>query len=660
MNIPDNKPQQSFFERIRRRFIGAPRDINEPSLFRKISLIPVLAWIGLGADGLSSSSYGPEEAFKALGPHTYLAIFIAIATAFTVFVIAYAYSRIIERFPNGGGGYMVSTHTISSGAGVISGSALLVDYILTITVSLAACGDAIFSYLPVAFLHYKLPFVMGLIILLVFLNLRGMKESVTFLAPIFITFVVTHILLIGYGLYTHVGELGPVVEKYRSGISMDLSTIGFVGIMAIFLRAFSMGGGTYTGIEAVSTAMHVMREPKVKTGKRTMLYLAVSLAVTASGLLLCYALFDIMPVAGRTLNATLADLTFSGWYLGGALALITIFSEGALLLVGAQSGFAGGPSIMANMAKDAWLPRRFSALSERLTMQNGVLLMGVASLAVLFYTKGSVTALVIMYSINVFLDFTLSQFGMAKFFFQNRREDKAWAKHIVIHIIGLILCFTILIVTVYEKFGEGGWITLVITSVLIGLCYLIRSHYRKVRNGVRQLEEILSSLPSGQVTNEEPLNTNERTAIILVSGYNGFGLHSWLSVFKEFPKLYRNFIFVSVAEIDSGAFKGASEIEALKSSIGEQLMKYVKLARSYGYAADYRMDVGTDVVETATNLCQAIVQDFPKSSVFTGKLVFRQENAFQKILHNETAFAIQRRLQWEGITTVILPVRVNL
>jgi hypothetical protein len=115
-----------------------------------------------------------------------------------------------------------------------------------------------------------------------------------------------------------------------------------------------------------------------------------------------------------------------------------------------------------------------------------------------------------------------------------------------------------------------------------------------------------------------------------------------------------------VAEIDSGAFKGASEIEALKSSIAEQLAQYVKLARSYGYAADYRMDVGTDVVETATNLCESIVQEFPKSSVFTGKLVFRQEHPFQRLLHNETANAIQRRLQWEGITTVILPVRVNL
>ena len=157
MNIPDNKPQQTFFERVRRRFIGAPRDINEPSLFHKISLIPLLAWIGLGADGLSSSSYGPEEAFKALGPHTYLAIFIAIATAFTVFIIAYAYSRIIEHFPHGGGGYIVATHTISDQAGVVAGSALLVDYILTISVSLAACGDAIFSFLPPVFYIISYP-----------------------------------------------------------------------------------------------------------------------------------------------------------------------------------------------------------------------------------------------------------------------------------------------------------------------------------------------------------------------------------------------------------------------------------------------------------------------------------------------------------------------
>ena len=142
MNSDNSERTLNLFEKLRRRLIGPPRDIHEPSLFHKMSLIPVLAWIGLGADGLSSSSYGPEEAFKALGPHSYLAVFLALATALTVFIISYAYTRIIEHFPHGGGVYIVSTHMIGKNAGVISGCALLVDYVLTITVSLASCGDA--------------------------------------------------------------------------------------------------------------------------------------------------------------------------------------------------------------------------------------------------------------------------------------------------------------------------------------------------------------------------------------------------------------------------------------------------------------------------------------------------------------------------------------
>jgi len=650
--------EKSLKHRLWHKLVGEPRNINEPSLFHKISLIPILAWIGLGADGLSSSSYGPEEAFKALGTHTYLAILIAIATALTVFVIAYAYSRIIEYFPHGGGGYMVATHTISNQAGVIAGSALLVDYIMTISVSLASCGDAIFSFLPHNFLHYKMFFVVGLIILLVIMNLRGVKESIIFLAPIFVVFLITHILLIGYGLGTHIGEIGPVMEKYSGNMNKDISIIGFAGILAIFLRAFSMGGGTYTGIEAVSNAMNVMREPKVQTGKRTMLYLAISLAVTAAGLLACYALFSIKPMEGRTMNAVLADRTFSNWPLGGVLAFITLLSEGALLMVGAQSGFTGGPSIMANMATDFWLPHRFAMLSERLTMQNGIVLMGIASIIMLLYTKGSISALVVMYSINVFLTFSLSQFGMILFSLRHRKKDESWKSHMIIHVIGFILCVTILCVTVYEKFGEGGWMTLAITSVLIALCYLIKKHYLNVRKEARKLEDILQKIHPGKKFNNEPLNPKEPTAILLVSAFNGFGLHTWLSINRKFPHFYKNFIFVCIAEVDQESFKGSAEMEQLRVSAENGLKKYVDLVRSYGLPADYRMDAGTDVVETATHMCQSLAKEFPKSMVFTGKLIFRQESLFQKLLHNETANAIQRRLQWDGIETVIMPIRV--
>jgi len=658
---PDiSESKLSLPHRIIHKIIGAPRDVNEPSIFHKLSLIPILAWIGLGADGLSSSSYGPEEAFRALGSHTYLALFVGFGTALTVFIISYAYSRIIEHFPHGGGGYIVATHTIGEKAGVISGCALLVDYMLTITISLASCGDALFSFLPLTFQKYKIFFVVFLIVMLAVMNLRGVKESVAFLAPIFIIFVVTHILLIGYGFFSHASQVAPLVGEVKTNIGNDMSTIGILGITAIFLRAFSLGGGTYTGLEAVSNGMQIMREPKVQTGKRTMTYMAISLAITAGGLFFCYFLFRIQPVEGRTLNAILADDIFGKWPLGIYIALITILSEGALLIVGAQAGFIDGPRVMANMAIDSWLPRRFAALSERLSMQNGILLMGIAAILLLIYTRGSVSALIVMYSINVFLTFSLSQFGMVRFFAKNRDKDKNWKKHIVVHIVGLVLCLTILIITIYEKFGEGGWVTLFITSMVIWLCYLIRAHYRKVRLGIKKLEDMLSSIPATEPYNNDPVNPEDMTAVLLVSGFNGFGLHTLLSIVRYFPNVYKNFIFISVAEIDSGSFKGVAEVEALKESVKNALSRYVKTTRQHGFPADYRMDVGTEVIDEASELVEATVREFPRSTVFTGKLVFRQENPFQKILHNETAYAIQRRLQWKGIPTVILPIRVDI
>jgi len=652
----ENKP--TLLDRIRHKIFGSAHDINEPSVFHKLSLIPILAWIGLGADGLSSSSYGPEEAFKALGTHTYISLFLGLATAFTVFVIAYAYSRIIEHFPHGGGGYIVATHTISDGAGVVSGSALLVDYMLTITVSLVSCGDALFSFLPVAYLKYKLIFVVFLILMLVVMNLRGVKESVITLAPIFIIFVVTHVVLICYGVFEHSNQFGSLVGEFKGSIREDVSTIGYIGMLAIFLRAFSLGGGTYTGLEAVSNGMQIMREPRVQTGKRTMAYMAISLAFTAGGLLICYALHQIKPIEGRTMNAILADDIFGSWPLGAWIALITILSEGALLIVGAQAGFVDGPRVMANMATDFWLPRRFAMLSERLTMQNGVLLMGVASLLLLLYTNGSISALVIMYSINVFLTFSLSQLGMILFYVRSRNGYEEWKRHITVHIVGLILCLTILFITVFEKFGEGGWMTLLITSVVIVLCYWIHNHYRRVHKAAWKLEEVLTGIPPGSNFNNDPVDPKEMTAILLVRGYSGFGIHVWLSIIRKFPKLYKNFIFVSVAEIDSGSFKGIAEMEALKTSLANDLKKYVHLVRSFGFSADYRMGVGTDVVDNATQLCKSLAQEFPRSMVFTGKLIFQYDRFFQRFLHNETAFAIQRHLQWEGVDTVILPVRV--
>ncbi|OPY36862.1 MAG: hypothetical protein A4E35_01699 [Methanoregula sp. PtaU1.Bin051] len=649
-----------FFSRFHDLLIGTKRSIEDPSLFHKIALIPLLAWIGLGADGLSSSSYGPAEAFSVVGSsHAYILLILAVVTACTVFVISYTYSRIIENFPGGGGGYIVATHTLGRDAGVISGSALIVDYMLTITVSIAACSAALFSFIPVGFDPLRIYFATALIVMLIILNMRGVKESVTFLAPVFLVFIITHALLLGFGILSHAGNIAPVTMKLNSQLSTDLATVGLFGICAIFFKAYSYGAGTYTGLEAVANGLPIMKEPKVKTGKRTMAYMAVSLAFVAAGLLICYLLWDVHFTEGMTLNAVLAGSVFASWPFGNVIALVTIFSEAALLVVAAQAGFIDGPRVMATMATDSWLPRRFASLSERFTIHDGILLMGGAAILLLFLTRGSITALVTLYAINVFVTFTLSNTGMTKFFYENRKNGEPWKRRVLIHCTGALLSATILVIIVYEKIFEGAWLTIFITGAVIGLCYMIRGHYAKVKRGFESFKNLEDLTPSTGYANTDLVDKKKKTAVQLVTEYNGFGIHTFYSIVRNFPGVYENIVFVSVAVIDSGSFKGVAEIDALKASVRKSLRQYEDLARSFGFPTETYMAVGTDVVQSATDLCRQIGLEYPDATFFAGQIVFEHEHPFHKILHNETAFAIQRRLHYSGLTTIILPVKVR-
>src|ERR1700692_2399706 len=163
---------------LTRLFIGRPRDLRDPELFHSLSLVAFLAWVGLGSDGLSSSCYGPEEAFLALGTHQYLAVFLALLMALTVFIISASYSQTIDQFPTGGGGYLVATKLLGEYFGLVSGSALIVDYVLTIAISIASGADAIFSFMPAEWLPAKFFVAIAVVILMVAMNLRGVKESV--------------------------------------------------------------------------------------------------------------------------------------------------------------------------------------------------------------------------------------------------------------------------------------------------------------------------------------------------------------------------------------------------------------------------------------------------------------------------------------------------
>jgi amino acid transporter len=648
---------------IKSLVFGKPKDPLDPKVFHQVSLVAFLAWVGLGADGLSSSAYGPEEAYLALGEHFFLALPLALLMAITVFVISASYSHIIELFPTGGGGYLVATKLLGPKVGLVSGSALIVDYMLTISISVASAGDQIFSFLPISTHGYKLAVEFGLIFFLIYLNLRGTKESVVFLLPIFLLFVIAHIFAIGIGILPKAAEIPVGASSAYQNTIGDIQGLGLWATLFIVLHAYSLGGGTYTGIEAVSNGLQALREPRVATGKKTMLYMATSLAFTASGLLLCYFLNQVSHETGKTLNASLFAKIY-GDFLSPDLAylfvIITLVTEAAILIVAAQAGYIDGPRVLSNMAIDSWVPHRFSHLSDNLVTRYGIWFMGLASLAFLSYTRGDVRLLVVMYAINVFLTFSISQLGMCRHWWDVRHTEKLWLRRLFVNGLGLSFTGTILIVTIILKFAEGGWITVLVTSGFIVLCYAIRLHYDHVRSALKRLDDTLMNIPF-QPDLRDPVpakNPTAATAVLIVRDFDGLAVHSLLSIGRLFPNHFTNTVFVSIGLIDSGRFKGLGEIESLRRMKEDDLQSFIDFANCLGWYSEYRYALGIDLMEELEKLCKSIAKEFPRSVFFAGKLVFQEENFLTRLLHNHTPYTLEQRLQFEGLEMMILPVRV--
>lgn len=650
---------------LREILFGKPKDPLDPKVFHQISLVAFLAWVGLGADGLSSSAYGPEEAYLALGQHFYLALPLALLMAVTVFVISASYAQIIELFPTGGGGYLVATKLLGPKAGLISGSALVVDYMLTITISIASSADALFSFLPIHYQPFKIFTEVMLIFGLILLNLRGVKESVLFLLPIFLLFIVMHIIGIALGVGSQLGNLPAVVGSSYNEIANDVQGIGLLATLAILLHAYSLGGGTYTGIEAVSNGLQILREPRVTTGKKTMLYMATSLAFTASGILLCYLLNRVKHEPGKTLNASLFAGIFSGFFgaessMTASLVILILITEAALLIVAAQAGFLDGPRVLSNMSIDSWAPHRLSHLSDQLVTRNGVWFMGLASLAFLIYSEGEVKLLVVMYSINVFLTFTLSQLGMCRHWWEVRRSEGRWLRGLCINGFGLMLTGIILFVTIMTKFAEGGWVTLLVTLLFVLGCQYIKSHYDRVTTALQSLDDTLLTIPF-QPNLKEPVpqrSPNAPIAALVVRDFDGISVHTLLNLQRLFPNHFKNIVFISVGVIDTGQFKGHSEVESLKRKTEETLKSFVEYANCLGWYAEYRYGLSVDLITELESLCESVAKEFPRTVFFSGRLVFEKENFFTRLLHNHTPFILQQRLQFAGRDMMILPIRV--
>ena len=580
---------------------------------------------------------------------------LAVAVAGTVWLLALAYGHLIEAFPTGGG-YGVATRMLGRRTGLVSGCALLIDYVMTITISVAAAGKAMFSLMPPEWAHLTLVCELVALAFLTFINMRGAKESILVLLPIFVIFVITHVLMIVTGIVRQVPHAPEVASKIAQGWSSGISDLGTV--LALLASAYAMSGSTYTGLEAVSNGLPLLREPRVKNGKRTMLYLAISLSFAAAGIITCYLLWDIHYVKGKTMNAVLAEKVSAGLPGSTIFVWTTMLSAGALLLAAAQAGFLSGPRVMSNLAVDGWLPRSFQTLSERLVTGNALLFLGLAAAAALLYTQGDVSQLAVLYTINVFLTFTLTMVSMLRYWWQQPQRTPARWRRITLYVIASCVCGGILVVTIISEFHGLGQIALAVTGLLVALCLLIHAHYQSVSARLRKLYMELENLPRTP-KDVGAIDPTKPVAVVLVSRYGGIGIHTVLNVFRAFPGHFHGVIFLAVGLVDSGRFKGEDSMEELRHETLDSLSRYEELARSLGMPSSSRHAIGLDVVVEAEHLCLQVAKEFPRCTFFAGKVIFGKPKWYHALLHNDAAMAIQRRLQLAGRTVVVIPARMT-
>lgn len=641
-------------------FLGKPQDPLSRTTHKRLALTIFLAWVGLGADGLSSACYGPEQAFLALREHPGLALWLALATAVTVFIIAFAYNRVITLFPNGGGGYKVATRLLGKYAGLVAGIALILDYILTVVISVASGMEAIFSIFGFHSTGIAQICDAFVIIFITYLNMRGAKESIKFLLPIFLGFVILHLALIVYGIGTHGLEFKTVVANSAHETTSLFKQIGGLFITIAFLHAYAQGGGTYTGLEAVSNNVNILAEPRVRTGKGAMLWMAISLAVTAGGIIVLYLMWQVSPQVGKTLNAVVFEKIMGPSLLGHSVVVVTLLFEAGLLFTAANTGFLGGPAVLANMGVDQWIPRTFVNVSDRLVRQNGILLFSAAALLILFITNAQVLTLVIIYSLSVFLAFSIAIIGLFKYYFTETKFSAKKMVNLLLLGLGAIICVSIFCTVAVTSFLQGSWIALVLIGLLLVICLFIKRTYRITELMIEQLDESLCLTVDKPLSQCLLLNSKEPTAVIFVGASRGAAMHSLLTIKRTFKDYYKNYVFIDVGVIDSFSMIGKNKIKQLKRSIHGDLDYLVEFCQSHNIPAMSKFELTIDPVGKIGHLAKELTKRFDNCTFFASQLIFPGNNWVQKIIYNKTVSLLQYEIYSLGYNMMILPVKVKI
>lgn len=457
---------------IKRLLIGRPLKSDQLGE-QKLNKAKALAI--LSSDALSSVAYGPEQILIVLASIGAIAYWYSIPIAIGVLLLLTAlilsYRQIIYAYPEGGGAYIVSKTNLGINPGLIAGGSLLVDYILTVAVSVSAGTDAITSAFPT--LHdYNVEIAIIFVIFLTILNLRGVTESASVLAyPVYL-FVLALFILIGVGLFKV--ATGQVPPELHTPIGTPVAGLS----LFLLLKAFASGSSALTGVEAISNAIPNFKDPAPKNAAKTLLLMGTLLAILLSGIVVLAYYYGITPIAEETVVSQIAAQTFGRTYMyffiQGTTALI--------LILAANTGYSAFPLLAVNLAKDKFIPRMFTLRGDRLGYSNGIIILGIASILLIIAFHGHTENLIPLYAVGVFIPFTLSQTGMMVKWI--REKPTGWVPKLAINTTGALISFVVTLVLFITKFNQV-WPVLVFIPVIVFTFHKIRKHYEAIADQLR-------------------------------------------------------------------------------------------------------------------------------------------------------------------------------
>ncbi|WP_459914135.1 amino acid permease [Enterococcus thailandicus] len=589
---------------LKRLLVGKPLKSAEND-DHKLSRFAALAL--LSSDALSSIAYGTEQIVVVLVALSTAAIWYSLPIAAFVIILlislTLSYRQIIHAYPHGGGAYVVSSENLGKNAGLISGGSLLIDYMLTVAVSVSAGAEAITSAIPALYGH-QVGISVAIVLLLMMLNLRGLRESASFLLVPVYTFIIVITLLIVVGLFNIVTGAVPLNATALPGAAVPGVSI------ALILHAFSSGSSSLTGVEAISNAVPFFKKPRAKNAAGTLTMMAVILGFFFVGITFINYWYGIVPETEVTVLSQIGKAVFGH----GVLYYVLQFATALILAVAANTGFSAFPVLAFNLAKDKFMPHMYQDRGDRLGYSNGIMTLAFGSIILLFIFQGSTERLIPLYSIGVFIPFALSQTGMV---IKWRKEGKKWLQKSIANIVGAFISYSIIIILFIYRLGDI-WPFFIIMPIVLFVFYKIHGHYKNVAEQLR-LEE-----------DAKLHDFDGNTVLVLVGNVTRVNIGA-----LNYARSIGDYVVAMHVSLDEDVAK-EKEIEA-------EFKKHFPDVRFSVVHSSYR-----SIENPIIRYVDLVSKNAAKQNYTTTVLIpqFVPNRRWQNILHNQTSLRLRLRLSW--------------